>query len=110
MILTAGTFFAFQYFGQREQDAVKEQITDVGRGQSYHIPSPEELQAPLNKEIDFIDKKMKGREQLTTIVTPRYELLFTNFGGALAQARFPERRGKEGTPLRTIHHKDFFSR
>ncbi len=74
------------------------------------MPTKAELEAPLNKEIDFIDKKVSRAEEITSVETPLYAIDFTNYGGALAQLRFKQRLGKEQRPLRTIHHKDFFAR
>ncbi len=110
MLLTAGTFFAFQYFGQNQTDSYKVQVTDVGRGQSYHVPTQAELQAPLNKEIDFIDKKVSRPEELTRVETDLYSAQFSTYGGTLSDLRFKKRLGRERAPLRTVQHKDFFTR
>ena len=110
MLLTIGTYLAFQYFGQKQTDNYRVQVTDVARGQAYHVPTQAELQAPLNKEIDFADKKVSRGEGLTSVETELYSAQFSNYGGTLSDLRFKKRLGREHKPLRTVHHKDFFAR
>ncbi len=88
--------------------------TDVGvpegavPGQGYRVPTMQELQRPLLREVDFIDKKITQGEELVDAMTPDVDARFSNYGGVLAQLDFSKHRGAEGIPLRTVHKKTFY--
>ena len=88
--------------------------TDVGvpqgaiPGQGYRVPTVKDLQRPLLREIDFIDKKITQGEELVDAATTDVNARFSNYGGVLAQLDFPKHRGADEIPLRTVHKKTFY--
>lgn len=113
LIMTAATVLLFNYyFTYRNRDTDRRQSfsAEVQSGQSYRIPSREDILKPLNREIDFIDKKIKQEEILEKVETDLCKFVFSNFGGVLATIDYKKRLGKENAPLRTVYYKDFFKR
>ncbi len=108
LMMSAATIFAFQHFTRK--DIKKQDIEQVQSGQSYRVPSKEEMLKPLNREIDFVDKKIVQKEILTQVETDLCSIEFSSFGGVLSSIEYKKRLGKENTPLKTIHNKDFFHR
>ena len=110
MTLSTATFFVFQYFNQKKPGISQSSAEIVAAGQSYRVPTAEELQRPLNKEIDFIDTKVTQKEVRTSIDTELCHFEFSNYGGVLSSLVFKKRIGKDQVPLHSMVPKDFFHR
>lgn len=107
LLLTTATFVALQFLFFKDQP--KEQpATDVASGQAFKVPTVEELQKPLNREVDFIDTKISKEEQIISVETDDLSCEFTNFGGAISKLAFKKYLGKNKTPLRVVQHQDIF--
>jgi len=104
--MTTLTMVAFHYLSYRRSS----QQEPVAAGQSFKIPSQEEMLKPLNREIDFIDTKVTDIEQEAELDSDLYTVNFSSRGAALSSVDFKKRLGKYKTPLRTISPKDFFVR
>jgi YidC/Oxa1 family membrane protein insertase len=72
-------------------------------GQISHIPTTEELRKPLNLEIDFLEKKIPKKEEITVVETNFIKAIFSSFGGILSTLDFKKHRGKSKQPLRTVY-------
>ncbi len=110
LVMSTATVLLFHYFTQKGQGGRQTPTSDFRAGEAYRIPTREEIEKPLNREIDFVDKKIKGEEVLTTVETDLCKFVFSNFGGVIATVDYKKRLGKERTPLRTVYYKDFFNR
>ncbi len=100
-------FFGFFSFNNNSKNQIPENIQP---GQAYRVPTKEELMRPVNREIDFIDKKVTQKEELAFVDTDLYEVSFSNYGATLVGLKFKKRLGKDKEPLHTIQHNDFFKR
>jgi len=112
LIFSSVTVIGLQYFLHRN-DPVANQAPVTGMvtpGQAFKVPSKEDIVKPLNREIDFVDKKSVGSPVFTTIETDLYKMDFSTFGGNLSSVEYKKILGKQKTPLKTVYSKDFFQR
>jgi YidC/Oxa1 family membrane protein insertase len=105
--MTSLTMIAFHYWSYKSPSQQQEQAAS---GQSFRIPSQEEMLKPLNREIDFSDGKVTEAEEKIEIESDLYLVNFSSHGGMVSSVDFKKRTGKYKTPLRTITPKDFFVR
>ena len=112
LVLSIGTLWVWHYYNRSSQIAQQftSVPTDAKPGQAYKVPTVQDLARPINKEIDFLDKKITKKEEIKRFETDSCIISFSNFGAVLSQIDFKKYIGKNGTPLRTIHHKGFFER
>lgn len=104
--MTSLIMIAFHYWSYQRSP----QADQATYGQGFKIPSQEEMLKPLNREIDFIDKKITAPEDTTELESDLYDINFSSHGGIVSSVDFKKRLGKYKTPLRTISPKDFFTR
>ncbi len=102
-------WFIQQYWHKPElkEGQVPEQVTP---GQVYKVPSQKELSQPLNKEIDFVDKKITRKEEIVEVETDIYVATFSNYGGILSDLNFKEYRGEFKKPLKSLRKITFYER
>ncbi|MBD3231569.1 membrane protein insertase YidC [Candidatus Dependentiae bacterium] len=110
MGLTIATLMIFHYFNTPDHKNKTTVPVDVRPGQSYKVPTAQDLAQPINTEIDFVDKKISQKEEIKKIDTDLYEISFSNYGGVISTVDFKKHLGKKDVPLRTIHHKNFYER
>lgn len=111
LVLSIATIFLFNYFTNKNVSSQPAGVpADIRSGQGYVVPSAQDLARPLNTEIDFWDKKITQKEEIKTFETDLYAVSFSNYGAVLSQIEFKKHVGKNGLPLRTIHHKGFYER
>ena len=108
LLMSTATVFLVQFFTNKNK--VQQGIEKIQPGQSYKIPTKEEILKPLNREINFSEKKIVAKEVLSEVDTKLCKVVFTNFGAVLDSIEYKKRPGKENVPLKTVHHKDFFHR
>lgn len=65
-------------------------------------PKIEEINRPLNFEIDFLDADVHIPKQLTTVETQFSKFTFTNIGGCLEKAEFKHNTGNEIILMSTL--------
>lgn len=78
-----------------------EQVHEVGA--SYKIPSAHDLSLPATKTISFGDAAAVSVSQEVTVSTPRYEAVFSTYGGTLETLAFPEHTDAKGAPLQSMY-------
>ncbi|MCF7899060.1 YidC/Oxa1 family insertase periplasmic-domain containing protein [Candidatus Babeliales bacterium] len=112
LFLTATTIMIFNYFNNKNQQKMQPAgvPAQVLPGQSYKVPTAQDLARPINTEIDFIDKKMTQKEDIKEVETGLYNVSFSNYGGIISNISFKKFLGKNKTPLRTIQPVSFYQR
>ncbi|HBS47959.1 TPA: hypothetical protein DEO28_02925 [Candidatus Dependentiae bacterium] len=110
LVLSSMTVIFLQYFLHRNDSKDTAVVENVQPGQGVRIPSKEEQLKPLNKEIDFIDKKITVQEIVTPVETELYKIAFSSFGGVISSVEYNKRPGKENKALKSVYPKDFFQR
>ena len=111
LALSISTLMLFHYFNKDAGQSQPASIpTDVRPGQSYKVPTAQDLARPINTEIDFVDKKITQKEEIKTVQTNLCNISFSNYGAVLSSIDFKKHLGKNKIPLRTIHHKGFYER
>ncbi len=108
--LSVATLMAYHYFTGSDQPNNAGVPADIRPGQSYTVPTAQDLSQPINTEIDFSDKKISQKEEIKTIKTDLCKVSFSNFGGVISTVDFEKHLGKNGLPLRTIQQKSFYER
>ncbi|MFH1643957.1 MAG: membrane protein insertase YidC [bacterium] len=96
-----------QYFHKPEEKGVPQQVNP---GQSYKVPSQQELNLPLNLEVDFIDKKITQKEQEIFVETDLYEATFSNYGAVLSSLDFKQYLDGYKKTLKTLKKRNFYER
>lgn len=79
-------------------------------GQSFRAPTSFDEIKPLNREVDFLDKKIKTEKEVTLIETSLCEYSFSNFGAVLDGITFKNYKGKNDFPLETVKPKNIYER
>ena len=74
LVLSLTTLILFHYFNRDNQQAPPSVPTDVRPGQSYKVPTVQDLARPISTEIDFIDKKVTQKEEIKTFQTDLYKI------------------------------------
>ena len=110
IIMSFLTVLGMQYFFNKDEVKDGSVPQNVQPGQSYKVPTREELSKPINLEIDFLDKKVKAKEVLVEVESEIWKASFSNFGGVLATLEFKNHIGVTKSPLQTIYKKSFFQR
>jgi YidC/Oxa1 family membrane protein insertase len=109
--LSIGTLLVFNYYTKKNQDNSNSSVpVNVRPGQSYRAPTSQDLSRPINREIDFLDKKRKGTEEIKVFNTDKSIVSFSNYGGVISDFEFKKHIGKNNYPLRTISKKSFYER
>jgi len=110
MFLSFFTVWFVQYYFLEKHPPTGPSSEQVVPGQAYKVPTQQELNQPLNLEVDFIDKKITQKEDVVQLSTDYSVLSFSNYGGVLSSIDFKDYRGKNKTYLRTVHKKSFYER
>ena len=56
LVMSTATVLLFHYFTQNRHEGRQTPASDFKAGEAYRIPTREEIEKPLNREIDFVDK------------------------------------------------------
>jgi len=111
LVLSVATLMLFHYFNRNGQEGTPTSVpTDIRSGQSYKVPTAQDLARPISTEIDFVDKKVTQKEEIRNFETDLYKISFSSYGAVLSSIDFKKHIGKNGIALRTIHHKSFYER
>jgi len=95
-LVALGFALTFQYFfGKRTEE------TEV-ISRSRIAPRLEEINRPLNFEVDFIDKDLNVAEELTDVATPFAHYQFSSKGAVLTKAEFIHDVGRKNLLISTV--------
>jgi YidC/Oxa1 family membrane protein insertase len=99
--LLLGTFFAitFRYFFVSDSDNLQAERSRVA-------PVKEEINRPLEFDVDFIDSDLGKKYDSIDVETKFSKLTFTEFGGTLEKAYFKHEVGGDVELLQTIESLD----
>jgi len=111
ILLSIGTVWLFNYYtGSKSQDATPGMV----KSGTASIPVPgqplkalplQELQKPLNLDVQFAEKKFTQPETVVEVETNYCIATFSTYGGVMTSLDFKEHIGKHNGPMRTIHTK-----
>lgn len=112
IVMSVGTMFIFNYFmkNNQQQSGAARVPENMRPGQAYRVPDIQDLNRPINTEIDFLDKKITTNEEIKTFDTDYCSVSFSNYGGVISGVEFKKHLGKNDYPLRTITKKSFYER
>lgn len=112
LVLSVGTVLIFNYYSQKKQNNAQSAgaPADIRPGQAYKVPTQKDLNRPVMREIDFLDKKITKKEEIKSFQTDLTDVSFSNFGGVISSFDFKKHLGKNSYPLRTITKKTFYER
>lgn len=108
--LSIGILFIFNYVTKKNTKDMEGAPANVRPGQSYRVPTTQDLNSPVNKEIDFLDKKVSRKEDIKVFNTDNCTISFSNYGGVIAGYEFKKYLGENNYPLKTINKKSFYER
>ncbi|MFC1854504.1 YidC/Oxa1 family insertase periplasmic-domain containing protein [Candidatus Dependentiae bacterium] len=110
ILLGLATFLIVKYFfASKPADRAIEGREDLS-GQVFQAPVSNLEARKLNKEIDFIDKKIPSGDQEIFVATSLCEYTFSPNGAVLSGLDFKENRGPEGDFIRTVYNRQFEER
>ena len=87
---SVGIMWFFNYYNKSDQNVGSRGSVsaDIRSGQSYRVPSTQDLNRPINTEIDFVDKKITKKEHIEDFSTERLNVSFSNYGATLSTLDF----------------------
>lgn len=91
LLLACSITLLVQYFWGPKEPVATQQIEHVQAGQSFTVLTPQDLQKPLQLEVEF-DKK-SADEQLHTVTTHKGNYTFSNQGAVLHSFTLPWNKG-----------------
>ncbi|MFH1461323.1 MAG: membrane protein insertase YidC [bacterium] len=112
LVLSVGTVLIFNHYSQNNQKDSNNvgAPVDIRPGQAYKVPKTQDLNRPINKEIDFLDKKITKKEEISTFDTDVISASFSNYGGVISGFEFKKHLNRNSNPLKTILRKTFYER
>jgi YidC/Oxa1 family membrane protein insertase len=114
VLLSVVTVYGIQYFmGKKGGAEVDPGVINLSEqqhapGQPIKVPTTQDLYKPLNFDVQFLEKKVPGNEEITEIDTNFCKLTFSSYGAILQSIDFKEHLGKSNQPLRTVYTKSVF--
>ena len=109
ILMSFATIAVLQYYASKN---ISQQSSgsDVQSGQSYKIPSRDEISKPLKLELDFREDKITEKERIVEVESDLWRATFSNYGGVLSSFEFKDYLSKSGSYIRSVHHQTFYQR
>ena len=98
VVLALGVTWAVQWYMGPQKPSTETQ------GQRFEAPKAEEINKPLNREVNFAEVAAEP-EQRTTVKTNYGQLVFSSHGATLSSATYQRKTDGVIIDLETIHPK-----
>lgn len=114
VLMAVSTVWAVQwYFGRNAGQPVQQGVVNISEraeasGGVVKVQKTKDLMRPLVTDVEFMQQKATGAEEITRVETKNVIATFTNFGGQLKELSFKNHLGRNRKPLKTTYDRGVF--